>query len=280
MHKKPTLSHTMISPISGGRIAILLVGFLFLPDAVALSTLGRREAIRAVILASTTTMIPPRSIADTTPLSIDDTVAAIPYELRDRHGNRDALIREDYWYMMGKTPPRLMGEGMMKTDNPQWNTFGTCESSGGTNSCTYVSIKQQRIPAYSKYAFLIQLGAKDFRRLGTALAAADWDMAEMLLSPATSVPPPAIDALLKMILFASSMLTSPNYSGPNRELLVARFYVNECGFATKEIAAAVEARDLDRARAAWDFGRDSWNSYLTIVNRQITPKVGDKLEFI
>ena len=263
----------------GGRLAIWLVGFLSSQGAVALSTLGRREVINAAILASTT-MVPPHSIAETVSASAGSTAAAIPYELRDRRGNKDALIREDYWYMMGKTPPRLMGEGMMKTDNPQWNTFGTCETSGGTNSCTYVSIKQQRIPAYSKYAFLIRLGAKDFSRLGAALAVADWETAEKLLSPASSVPPPAIDALLKMILFASSMLTSPNYSGPNRELLVARFYVNECGFATKEVAAAVEARDLERARAAWDFGRDSWNSYLTIVNRQITPKVGDKFELI
>lgn len=262
-----------------GRVAVLLAGFLFPQVSLSLSTLGRREAIHAAILASTS-LVPQLSIAGTTLSSTGNITAAIPYELRDRRGNKDALIREDYWYMMGKTPPRLMGEGMMKTDNPQWNTFGTCESSGGTNSCTYVSIKQQRIPAYSKYSFLIRLGGKDFKRLGAALADADWETAEMLLSPVASVPPPAIDALLKMILFASSMLTSPNYSGPNRELLVARYYVNECGFATKEIAAAVEARDLERAKAAWDFGRDSWNSYLSIVNRQITPKVGDKFELI
>lgn len=266
----------------GGRIAFLLVVFLSAHGTQALSTFGRREVIHAAILASTTSMVPTYSIAETTATTTTsgNTISAIPYELRDRRGNKDALIREDYWYMMGRAPPRLMGEGMMKTDNPQWNTFGTCESSGGTNSCTYVSIKQQRIPAYSKYAFLIQLGAKDFRRLGAALDKADWETSESLLSSATSVPPPAIDALLKMILFASSMLTSPNYSGPNRELLVARFYVNECGFATKEIASAVDARDLNRAKAAWDFGRDSWNSYLTIVNRQITPKVGDKFELI
>lgn len=251
-------------------IALLLV--ILSPISTALSTPSRREAIRAAIVASTASLLPPNSLATTTD------VGSIPYELRDRNSNKDALIREDYWYMMGKTPPRLMGEGMMKSDNPQWNAFGTCESTGATNSCTYVSLKQ-RIPAYSKYAFLIQLGAKDFGRLGTALDSEDWEKAETLLAD-TTYPPPIIDALLKMVLFASGLLTSPNYSGPNRELLVARFYVNECGFATKEIASAVAARDQRRAKAAWDFGRDSWNSYLTIVNRQITSKVGDKLDLI
>ena len=56
-----------------------------------------------------------------------------------------------------------------------------------------------------------------------------------------------VDALLKMALFASGMLTSPNYSGPSRELLVARFYVNEADFATKEIASAIKTRDAKRA---------------------------------
>lgn len=248
------------------RLVFLLVA---LPLNAALSTVSRREAINAAILASTVYILPQESLA-----VVDD----LPYEQRDRRSNKDALIREDYWYMMGKTPPRSMGEGMMKVDNPQWNTFGTCETTGGTNSCTYVSLKQ-RIPGYSKYSFLIKFGAKDFSNIGKALDAGDWEQAESFLVE-TSPPPPVVDALLKMVLFASSMLTSPNYSGPSKELLVARFYANECGFATKEVADAIQARDLDRAKAAWEFGRDSWNSYLTIVNRAITAKVGDKLELI
>ena len=264
----------------GGRIAILLFGLLCLYQSSALSLLqSRREAIRAAIFASSTSSFLPLNNAFAVETIQSD---YIPYENRDRRGNKDALIREDYWYMMGKTPPRLMGEGMMKSDNPQWNTFGSCESSGGTNSCTYVSIKQQRIPIYSKYAYFIRLGTKDFSRLGAAIDAGDWETADSILMtpPTTSIPPPVKDALLKMILFASGMLTSPNYSGPNRELLVARFYANECGFAINELEIAVYARNKGRAKAAWDFGRDSFDSYLTIVNRQITPKVGDKFDLI
>jgi hypothetical protein len=89
-------------------------------------------------------------------------------------------------------------------------------------------------------------------------------------------PPPPVDALLKMVLFASGMLTSPNYSGPSKRLLIARFYANEAGFAIQEIKDAIDAGDQQRAIAAWEFGKDSWNSYFQIVNDSISVKVGDK----
>lgn len=215
----------------------------------------------------------------------DETTSA--YEFRGRNYKQDAVIREDYYYMMGKSPPRLL-TGPIALDDPQWNAFGSCETSGdgsGTNSCTYVSLKQ-RIPAYSKYGFSIGLGAKEYRLLGKELrkAAATndpaaWNAAASYVTTLPQTPPPPpVDALLKMVLFASSMLTSPNFTGLSRELLVARFYVNEASFANNEIAAAIENRDSKRALAAWDFGKDSWNSYFQVVNGRISPKVGDKFE--
>jgi hypothetical protein len=85
-----------------------------------------------------------------------------------------------------------------------------------------------------------------------------------------------VDAELKMVLFATAVTTSPNFPGPSRELLVARFYVNEVRYAHERIAAALSDGDADTALAAWMFGRDSWNSYFTVVNRSVVPKVGDK----
>jgi len=61
---------------------------------------------------------------------------------------------------------------------------------------------------------------------------------------------------------------------------VARFYANEVAFAAKEISFAVKARDLERAKEAWTFGKDSWNSYLIIVNKQVSEKIGDKFELV
>eukprot|EP00536_Pseudo-nitzschia_multiseries_P000067 jgi/Psemu1/177843/e_gw1.2.374.1 len=184
---------------------------------------------------------------------------------------------------MGKTPPRVLN-GPLIADDPEFNAFGSCEttsSGGGSNSCTYVSLKQ-RIPTYSKYGFSIALGAKEYSLLGKSLRSGDWKGAipYLVSSDANQPPPPPVDALLKMVLFASGMLTSPNYSGPSKRLLVARFYANEAGFAIEEIKEAIEAGDQKRAIAAWEFGKDSFNSYFQIVNDSISSKVGDKFELI
>lgn len=202
---------------------------------------------------------------------------------RDRKSNKAAVIREDYWFMMGKTPPRVLN-GPILADDPEFNAFGSCETTqdnGGTasNSCTYVSLKQ-RIPTYSKYGFSIALGAKEYSMLGKSLRKCDWKGAEPYLISAEpqQPPPPPVDALLKMVLFASGMLTSPNYSGPSKRLLVARFYANEVGFAVGEMKDAIDARDQTRATVAWEFGRDSWNSYYRIVNDSVSVKVGDKFD--
>ena len=58
---------------------------------------------------------------------------------------------------------------------------------------------------------------------------------------------------------------------------MARFYVNEAHFATKEVAKAINEKDASRALEAWKFGKDSWNSFLNIVNPSIAPKVGEPI---
>ena len=49
---------------------------------------------------------------------------------------------------------------------------------------------------------------------------------------------------------------------------------------TKELAKAIDERDTATALGLWEFGKDSWNSYFAIVNRSISPKVGDKFDMI
>ena len=41
---------------------------------------------------------------------------------------------------------------------------------------------------------------------------------------------------------------------------------------------AAERKNAKVAQEAWDFGRDSWNSYIAVVNPSIVPKVGDPFE--
>jgi hypothetical protein len=216
----------------------------------------------------------------------------LPFETRDRKGNRDAIIREDYWYITGTVPPRQLNNSL-QADNPGFNAFGSCSSTVGTeNPCTYVSLKQ-RIPTYGKYANSIRAGALQYSQLGQLLRAAlegrmatseadlNWSTALSYVAQSEQqLPPPIVDAELKMILFATSMLTSPNFPGPSRELLVARFYANEVRFATVQLRDAIQSKDATQAAAAWEFGRDSWNSYFMVVNRAISSKVGDPLGLV
>jgi hypothetical protein len=213
-----------------------------------------------------------------------------PFESRDRKGNKNTVIREDYWYMMGKTPPRQL-LGPLKGDNPQFNAYGACESTvvGGGNPCTYISLKQ-RAPAYSKYASSILAGSQEYQALGRLLQqlrttaigkeSSSVDMswqeaASYVVTEEHSPPPPIVDAELKMVLFATAMTTSPNFPGPSRELLVSRFYVNEAHYAHIALKHAILSRDVDATLQAWQFGRDSWNSYFQAVSRSIVPKVGE-----
>lgn len=214
----------------------------------------------------------------------EDTPKQYSFEKRDRDGNKNAVIREDYWYSTGVTPPRQLNSPLV-LDDPKWNSFGACETNGGdaaaTNSCTYISLKQRQ-PAYSKYAFSITLGATEFQNLRKALQDQEWNKAAsyVFVNSDSKMPPATTDALTKMVLFASLMLSSPNFSGVSRELLVARFYANEFKYAISQVQDAIVAKDQARALAAWDFGKDSYNSYTQVVNRQIVPKVGDPLPLI
>ena len=203
---------------------------------------------------------------------------AILFENRDRKNNKDALIREDYWFLTGKTPPRLLTNSL-QGDDPQWNAFGSCSSADGGNPCTYVSLKQ-RAPAYSKYASTISQGAKEYQRLGQILQSSNpaWNDALGLIR--ADLGAVAIDAELKLILLATALTTSPNFPGPNKELLVARFYANEIHYAQGKLRDAIEERNREMAVEAWQFGKDSWNSYFQVINRSITPKVGEQFELI
>lgn len=245
---------------------------------------SRRDALVSLVAFSATSTLVPADVWAEDIVPTPD----YSYENRDRKGNQQAVIRDDYWYVTGKLPPRLL-QGPLKGDDPQWNAFGSCTTSEstGTNSCTYVSLNQRRA-AYAKYASSIAFGAAEFEKLGKILQSIQkspsasqniqpqWQDAEVLLKQEDASPPPAmIDAELKMVLFATAMLTSPNFPGPSRELLVSRFYANEVRFSHREIFDALQEGNIDRAMHAWEFGRDSWNSYFQSTARSIVPKVGD-----
>ena len=190
--------------------------------------------------------------------------------LRDTSSN---LLSNDYYYIFGKVPPRKIGGSNI--NQPQWNTFVACVE----NSCTYVPIAQ-RYAAYSKYEPGITRGLRAFRRLLPAIERQDWDELRVGTLNGKQDSAPAVDALLKAGLLASQLLVSPNNLREKKEASLATFYVNEVNYALKMIREATAKRDVALARAGWDFGRDSWNSYLSVVNPSIVPKVGEPFELV
>ena len=130
---------------------------------------------------------------------------------------------------------------------------------------------------------MLMLDQHRFQGLHTAIARGSWAEVREAVSrsgPDGRPPPPAVDSLLKAGLLASQLLVSPNNPREKRAASLATFYVNEVSFALDALAAAAAAQDEARATEAWDFGRDSWNSYIAVVNPSIVPKVGDPFDLI
>ena len=186
------------------------------------------------------------------------------------------LITGDYYYTFGVVPPRKILAP--NVDQPKWNTFGACID----NSCTYVPIAQ-RYAAYSKYEQRLARGLRTFSEMKGLIAKEDWPAVSAAVSRGSSdgrSPAPAVDALLKAGLLASQLLVSPNNLREKKESSLAIFYVNEASYALDLIAAASASRDAPAAMAAWEFGKDSWNSYLAVINPSIVPKVGEPFDVI
>uniref|UniRef100_A0A7S2HEF0 Uncharacterized protein n=1 Tax=Helicotheca tamesis TaxID=374047 RepID=A0A7S2HEF0_9STRA len=249
--------------------------------------IDRRRAISSCIY---TTLPLIATLSPSPAFSDDDTTTTaqkIAFEKRNRNSNKNAIIREDFWYMFNRVPPRKLDPNVLPKDDPKWNAWGTCApgSDNTSNSCTYVPLKL-RSAGYSKYAFLISLASREYQTLGKILEkekdSIAWDEAASLVDQGGSgqVPSAVCDAIRKMVLLATALLTSPNYSGPNIDLFVARYYVNEVAYAASQVKNAIEARDVATARDAWEYGKDSWNSYYVVVNRAIVPKVGEQFESI
>lgn len=78
----------------------------------------RRSAIQSIVGTSSTLLLPPTNPAaaqEETPAP-----AKYDYENRDRKQNKEALIREDYWYFSGRKPPRRLDIDAFPADDPTW----------------------------------------------------------------------------------------------------------------------------------------------------------------
>ena len=230
---------------------------------------GRRPALTLLVGALTSPALRP-ALAEEPLAELEDP------NLRPRNMmSYKPLVSQDFYFAYGVVPPRNFNPSRPPAQ-PQWNAWGSCVDT----SCTYVPLKQ-RYDGYSKYSQRIERGFRGFRALKDTLKRGDWEAAAAqveLSPPAGTQPSPTVDMLLKAALLASQLLVSPNNLKEIQEAALARFYVNEAAHALDLIGRAVAKQDREAALFAYDFGRDSWNSYISVVNRAIPEKVGDKFE--
>lgn len=180
------------------------------------------------------------------------------------------IIENDFPYATGRYPPRVLDlEALPEQDaNVEvFNAWGKCVQ----DSCSYVGLKQ-RYEGYKKGRYAVELASK----------ALDGDLREAAAGE-IDFPDECADkfekALRRCSLLSNALLISENY-GTSNEALVARFYLNEAFYGSKTLAAACKQADLAAAAQAWALCRDSWNSFLVLVNRAIVPKVGDKFPLV
>ena len=79
-----------------------------------------------------------------------------------------------------------------------------------------------------------------------------------------------------MGLMANGFLASEN-TGTTNELLLSRWYINEMLLDIDDIKKATSKKEALQLYTALT---NALNSYLSLLNRVITPKVGDKWELV
>jgi len=106
------------------KFAIVLAAVLILKVTVGTTGLQQPSSTRREAFAGISTLVGGGAVWNTLgPHDAALAAEALALENRDRKNNKDALIREDYWFQTGKLPPRLLTTSL-QGDDPQWNAFG------------------------------------------------------------------------------------------------------------------------------------------------------------
>jgi len=127
---------------------------------------------------------------------------------------------------------------------------------------------QQRYDALKKYGPRASAAAELIGRIGDAGSAAE--------VPERTDPAYQLRALG---LLANSFLASEN-TGTTNELMLARWYINEMYLRIGDYRNALDKGDAKEAKACYSFLGKATNSYLTLINRSITSKVGDPFAYL
>lgn len=161
--------------------------------------------------------------------------------------NANVLFSQDHYFKFGVAAPWIEPDS---TEFPK--------------TVPFVRV-QQRYDALKKYGPRIINGLFEIKEVGNI--------------PRSEVKDPTaadVYQLRPMGLLANNLLASEN-TGSTNELFLARWYINEIYLLVNDLRNATTDEDAKSIAGAV---RSAANSYLALMNRVITPKVGDKLPYI
>ena len=164
--------------------------------------------------------------------------------------NSNVIFSQDYYYKFGTAAPWIEPGS---TDFPKTMPF---------------TPTQQRYDALKKYRERVQRGIDLIAGLGEVIAKGDYASIPDSTAPEYSIRP--------MGLLANNFLASEN-TGTTNELLLARWYINEINLDIDDIRNASSKEEAQKTHAA---ALNALNSFLGMLNRVITPKVGDKFNLV
>ena len=129
-------------------------------------------------------------------------------------------------------------------------------------------LSQQRYEALKKYGSRVKSAVDEIVAIGNAASPAD--------IPDATDP---VYQLRALGLLANSFLASEN-TGTTNELMLSRWYINEVYLRIGDTKSALEKGDANEAKLCYSYVKKAMNSFLTMMNRQITTKVGDPFGYV
>jgi hypothetical protein len=175
---------------------------------------------------------------------------ASPSRLRD---NSNVLFDKDNYYKFGSAAPWICPPG--STDFPKTMPFVP---------------SQQRYDALKKYRARVEAVKEVIVRIGG------------ISNPTITDIPDKIDPVYQLRalgLLANSFLATEN-TGTTNELMLARWYINEMYLRIGDYRDALQRGDIATAQTCYDCLCKAMNSYLSLLNRSISSKVGDTFGYI
>eukprot|EP00980_Cylindrotheca_fusiformis_P005634 scaffold1184_cov132-Cylindrotheca_fusiformis.AAC.55 len=167
-----------------------------------------------------------------------------------RADNSNVIFSQDYYYKFG-TAPQWIEDG--NTDFPKTMPF---------------TLSQQRYDTMKKYRERVQRGVDKVASLRGEIENGDYYNILDGSAPEYYIRP--------MGLMANGFLASEN-TGTTNELLLARWYINEIALDIDDIK---NAKSKEEAKRAYEGAVKAVNSFLSMLNRVITPKVGEKMKLL